>query len=240
MKEDESISLDPFGVRGLADAIKIGMQAAIDFLNRICGPVADEFGLLLRDKVSYWRARNTVNIVQKAEKRLNAYPESEKKYAHPRLVASILERGSWVDNEQVQEMWAGLLASSCTEDGRDEGNLIFINILSQITSTQAIVLNHCCKEAEKKVSKAGWIDAKGFIITLEKLKELTGVSDLHRLDRELDHLRSLGIISAGFNPETTDADITPTALALQMYVQCQGFTGSPIEYFGLEQSDQEK
>jgi hypothetical protein len=130
-------------------------------------------------------------------------------------------------------MWAGLLASSCTEDGKDESNLIFINILSQLVGTQVVILDHCCKSCGKRVSKGGWLEPQLLSMTLKELIDLTGISDVHRLDRELDHLRALELIQSGFDPSSTLANVTPSALALQMYARCQGFSGSPIEFLDL-------
>jgi len=80
---------------------------------------------------------------------------------------------------------------------------------------------------------------------LQKLQEITGCTDLHRLDRELDHLRSLELIGSdifggGFSTDSTDANLTPTGLALQMYVRCQGFIGPPNDYFGIEITNEKK
>jgi hypothetical protein len=237
MGEKESTSFDVFGIRPVGAAVEACTKGAVDaagaFLSRICLPAAEEFGLALRDRVSVWRAKNALKMLQKAEEKLNANPEAEKRHAHPRLVAATLENGSWVDEELVGEMWAGLLASSCTEDGKDESNLIFINILSQLVSTQVIILDHCCKSAKKAVSPGGWLYAEILDMTLEELIKLTGISDVHRLDRELDHLRALELIQSGFDPTSTLANVTPSALALQMYARCQGFSGSPIEFFDL-------
>lgn len=135
-------------------------------------------------------------------------------------------------------MWAGLLTSSCSEDGKDESNLIFVNTLSQITSTQATILNYACENADKGITQAGWIESPGaFTVTLEDIVKLTNVSDFHRLDRELDHMRALELIEEGFDPDSTTANITPTPFALQLYVRCQGYLGSPLEYFGLQAND---
>jgi len=59
---------------------------------------------------------------------------------------------------------------------------------------------------------------------------LTNISDIHRLDRELDHLRSLDLISqysGGFSPSSKelDADISPSSLALNLFVRSQGYRG---------------
>ncbi len=53
---DEKSSVDLFRIKPLGEAAKIVTQAAVDgagaFLGRICLPAAEEFGLLLRDKVA--------------------------------------------------------------------------------------------------------------------------------------------------------------------------------------------
>lgn len=219
--------------------MKICTQGAIDgasaFLGRICLPAAEEFGLLLQDKVSNWRQTNTVKMLQKAEKRFNKFDGNTGKRAHPRLVSKIIEQASWVDEDLVQSMWGGLLASSCTDDGEDESNLIFTSILGQITSLQARVINYSCGNAKIHITRAGWISAEEMLLVeLKVIEEITECSDFHRLDRELDHLRALQLINGGFDPHSTNADITPSALALQLYVRSQGYLGSPIEYFGLE------
>jgi hypothetical protein len=63
-----------------------------------------------------------------AEKAIEIIPENGLFQAHPRVLHEIIENASWVDDEEVQAMWAGLLASSCTEDGKDDKNLIYIYI----------------------------------------------------------------------------------------------------------------
>ena len=250
MDEKESKSLDIFGLKPVSDSIKTVTQAMIEaasaFLSRICLPAAEEFGLLLRDKVHHWRETNKVKILQKAEEKLNKFSSKEDKHAHPRLIAEILNKGSWVANAEIQDMWAGLLASACTNDGSDESNLIFINILAQLTSLQANILNYGCENAKKELAKAGWITSGDqLMVSLGELQTITGCSDFHRLDRELDQLRNFGLIgyglgSGGFGPDSTDADISPTGLALQMYVRCKGFIGDPIEFFGLARTEGEK
>lgn len=242
MENGENKSLDILGVKPVADSMKICTQAAIDgasaFLGRICLPAAEEFGLLLQDKVRNWRQNNSVKMIHDAEIKFNKFNGNIEKHAHPRLVSKIIEQGSWVDEDMVQAMWAGLLASSCTEDGKDESNLIFTSILGQITSLQGRVVNYSCENAKIYITQAGWIAAEEMLVVdLKVLEKITECSDFHRLDRELDHLRSLELIQGGFDPNSTNADITPSALALQLYVRSQGYIGSPIDYFGLEKKN---
>ncbi len=63
--------------------------------------------------------------------------------------------------------------------------------------------------------------------------EISGINEIHRLDRELDHLRSLELISVGFNVDDKNlvADISPTSLALNLYVKSQGYNTDPALYW---------
>lgn len=79
---------------------------------------------------------------------------------------------------------------------------------------------------------------------MEELVRVSGVADIHRLDRELDHLRALGMIDGGFAflefaSAVDTVNVTPTALALHMYVRCQGVRLTPGEFFGVRTTTSE-
>lgn len=233
---------DVLGIAPYGEAVNTLAKGAVEgasaFLKRICLPAAEEFGYLARDRVHAWRINNTARMLQKAEDKLGAGPASGK-HAHPRLVCKAIHQSSWVDDDQVQDMWAGLLTSSCVEDGRDESNLIFMDLLSQLTSLEACVLDHSCNAATKKISLSGLVVAEGPQCSADQLLNRCSISDINRLDRELDHLRSLDLIHTGIPVDSVErlVDLTPTPLALYMYVRCQGSSLSPIDYFGLALPD---
>ena len=234
-----SNSLDIFGLKPIAEAAsaltKGGIDAAGAFLGRICLPAAEEFGLMLRDRVSAWRAQNAAAIANKAERISTAKGTPVEYHALPRLVGSILAQGSWTDSDEVQDLWAGLLASSCDASGTDESNLMFVDLLTRLSVSQVRILRHAVSGANKTASGAGWLLADQFSVECNELLTIAGLADLQRLDRELDHLRSLGLLDlhAGFNPQTTFANVTPSALALHMVARANGHRGSPLEYFGI-------
>ncbi|HAS8124546.1 TPA: hypothetical protein I7665_20895, partial [Vibrio vulnificus] len=152
--------------------------------------------------------------------------------AHPRIVYSTLENGSWAEDDFMQNLWAGLLASSCSRDGKDESNLILIGLLSQLTSNQAKIVTHICTVANTYKSKSGFIACDPIVLDANELLKISGINDIQQLDRELDHMRSLELIHEGFHPNHLQADVTPHALCLQLFVRAQGYVGSPIDYFG--------
>jgi hypothetical protein len=153
------------------------------------------------------------------------------------LVAAVLEHGSWSEEKTLQEFWGGLLASSCSANGSDDGNIIFTNLLSQLTSLQAYVLEYACVNCIKQIGANDLITpAADLTIDLETLQKVAGTRDVHRLDYELDNLRRLELISKGFHPNIEEIDITPSGLALNLYVRCQGFQGTAVDFFGLTPS----
>ena len=96
---------DLFGLAAYGEALNTLAKGTVDgagaFLNKICLPAAEEFGLLLRDKVSGWRAKNAIEITQKAEQILTDQDVSDV-HAHPRLVMKIISEGSWTNDERVK------------------------------------------------------------------------------------------------------------------------------------------
>lgn len=232
-------SLDVLGVKPIADSVNTLTERTLDgasaFLSRICLPAAEEFGLLLKDRVSSWRAQNAVAIANKAQALLDSQIQGLVVSAHPRIIYSALENGSWAEDDFMQNLWAGLLASSCTSNGKDESNIILINLLSQLTSNQARIIAHICQNSSKYMGKGGFITCEDFHMEPEELLEISGIDDIHQLDRELDHLRGLELITAGFDVNGHTADMTPHALCLQLFARAQGYTGSPIEFYDAKE-----
>jgi hypothetical protein len=233
-------SLDILGIKPIGNAVEKTTSKTLDgasaFLSRICLPAAEEFGLLLQDKVKSWRSNNAKKILEKAEEKLSKESELNDKKAHPLIVWKILENGSWCDHEELQSIWAGLLASSCDKTGQDDSNNMFINIISQLSEVQVKIINYACANATMKLTKTKIVRAEKLKIDVEDLKDITKIDCINRLDRELDYLRSISIINeleGGFDTEHLVANITPSDMAIQLFIRCQGFIGDPKEYFGL-------
>jgi hypothetical protein len=242
MPENKPNAIDIFGLAPFGSAIEIavgrGLDGASALLSRICLPAAEEIGFYLRDKIKDYRERNIINITSKAEALISYHHQDRDVLIHPRLLFKIIEDGSWIEDETVQTMWAGLLSSSCTNDGSDDSNLLFIDILSQITLCQAKILLYACNNCEVSLSEGGWLEIEHDVtIDLAELKSITSVNDSQRLDRELDHLREIGLIGGafigGFHLRDHTATITPTSFALHMNARCQGYSGPPEVFYNL-------
>ncbi|MDF2192079.1 Abi-alpha family protein [Paraflavitalea sp. CAU 1676] len=235
---------DLLGVQPIAEAVDTAVtfstEAAKGFLKRVCAPALEEIGLMLKDQVRSWRLNNILRILQKAKGKIDFENEQLHIKAHPRVALSIIDNGSLNDSDEIQELWAGLLASSCTKDGQDDENLIFSDLLKQLTVIEARILKYSCEKASKVVYPNGLLFANSLNVTCEDLFKICVIDDIFRIDRELDHLRTIGLIggpiSGGFDfgdHFLNNADITPTALALNLYVKSQGHNGNPAKFWNI-------
>ncbi len=229
----EGIGIDSVGkiAENITDAT---IQGTSTVLGRICLPVAKEIGLWLRDKMKLYRSYNIINTIEKFERKRFQNNVEDNACANPRIIHEIIENCSWAEDPMVQDLWAGLIASSCSEAGTDDSNLIFVNIISQLTKIQALIIRYICEISVKCKFRNGLIVSKDLIVIASDLTSLADEIDIQRLDLEIDQLRHLGLItpSSGFNDsDTVNLEVTPTAVALHMYTRCSGSRLSPVDYF---------
>ncbi len=232
-------------MKGFADSTKILTKGAVEgageFLSRICLPAAKEFGLLLKDHVKEWRNQNALRIIIEAENRAKRTHNNKEVHAPPRVVADIIDKGSWSDEEGIQVMWAGLLASACTETGDDDSNIIFSNILSQLTSAEAkfikwMIENPVLEFTNEYFHKV-YVPHKHSEQVLLKVMGLTSPDIMHG---QFQHLKTLGLV----DDIIVHADdfheahhcyvlIFGTALALRFYARCSGSAESIWHFYKL-------
>lgn len=213
------------------------LAEAVAFLTRICPAAEEKVRSLLFGGTSNIRSLSGVQIALKAEEILVGLPDAEKMRALPRLVVRVLEDGSWASDESIQHMWSGLLATSCTKDGNDESNLPFVEAFSQLAATHVHVLAAGCSRAEKTASEDGSVRALPLVCSRDEIIKTTGWHDLVRIERDLEHMRELGLLerngkSASFSA-LNEANITPTPLALELYERCNGHRGTTHDFYGM-------
>lgn len=125
---------------------------------------------------------------------------------------------------------------------KDDSNIIFVDILKRLSSVEARVLAYACKNCPKVIYPNGLIVAGTIRINFQDLVSITGIEDVYRLDREFDHLASLSLFSEsywsarGFSIEDNSftADITPSALGLNLYYKTHCYKCSIAEFWQNE------
>jgi hypothetical protein len=238
---EPSKSLDILGIKPVGDAALIVTKATTEgagaFLGRICLPAAEEIGFLLQDKVRAWRAEQAIKITARAQEKYRAAFGEADRHAPPRLIGSILEHGSWEDDNRVQEMWAGLMASSCTKDGKSQDNLIFINLLGSMTASEAKLIAFTCEAVKKRRTSTGLLLAEGREFTMEELMTGSEIAEILVLDIAIDHLCQLGLLAMGSSLSLDHHSphlLIPSSIGLHFYARCMGHATSVFDYYEVE------
>lgn len=237
---------DIFGIEPIGQAALQVTQATIEgvssFLGAVCKPGLEELGFMIKDKVRQWRLNNMMRVLDKARGRMCFDGRELNLCANPRVGLSIMECSSEVDDDELQELWAGLFVSSCTPNGRDDSNMNFVDLLRRMSSVEAKILDYACANCGKRLFPNKLIMAEDLSVQFGELVKITGIDDLYRLDSELDHMRSIEILfhgdslisGGGFNAsdDKLEAIITPSPLALNLYYKTHSIGVSPIVFWG--------
>jgi hypothetical protein len=114
-------------------AVKI-LANVSDLLNKLAAPAAEQIGRLLGYKLHPYTVMNFVATMKKTERilRTAGLPANP---VPPRLLLPIAEGSSIEDNESLQELWAGLLATASQQG--DSVSPSFIETLKQLTPDEA-------------------------------------------------------------------------------------------------------
>jgi len=230
---DEPQGKDFFGIRPWGETARELVTGAKGALNRLFGPAADEFGLLLAQRVRFWRLKNAVEILKKAD----ALLKEAGLIANPRVGYRILEEGSWCDDEFLQDMWAGLLASSCTDEGKDDSNLVFVHILSQMTSLEARLLSMALDNMRGGFDREGWTGlCSAWNTDFATLCREVDISDKRMVERALEHIdASLGLADVHiFRNQVT---LLLGHLAAELCLRGRGIRLSLSEFFAQKEKE---
>jgi hypothetical protein len=211
------------------DAVELARLArAFAFLSRICPQAAEGVMQFIHSGLTKARTANAVQILLRAEGLLPPDSDDSRFGARPRIVAKILEVGSWAEEEWIQQLWAGLLATSCNAEGGDESNQSCVDLFSKLAAVHVRIFRFACLRATNILSIARPFSSPPVICTREEIMEITGSRELLRIERDIQHLRDLGVLEDNAKSAQSsghyEANITPSSVGIHLYARCKGFS----------------
>jgi hypothetical protein len=211
------------------------MAEAVAFLSRMCPGAAEIVGQLARGSLSNRKLANAIAIVLKAESLLATVTETLR--ANPSLVVRILEDGSCADEDWLKSFWGGLLAASCSVEGKDQSSQVLVELFSQLTTFPIRILTVVCMRATKVISESGVMSAKPLACRVEELTQSTG-SRGAQIERDLERLCELGLIAKRDSNSlallgTDEVQITPTSSGLELLARCNGHRESLRSFYAV-------
>lgn len=134
-----------------SSALEKGIDLAKDFLDKLVMPAVEETGLLLKDKVTLWKFKNQVQMLNKAKVYCEKNNISTKQISL-KLLCPLLDYSGIEEDEILQDKWAILLSNMVDSDQNIE-NHVFPYILSQLSTNEFLVLEKVYDDKLARIEK---------------------------------------------------------------------------------------
>jgi hypothetical protein len=169
-----------------------------------------EFGLLLKDKISYWRYKNQVNTILRAKAFLDAKgldPAEIQDCIDPEIVVPLIETASTTASEPLPDLFAGLLAASLQDDHTNVVHKSYIQVLGNISSIDARILIAIKDMVDREIATGRTVKKGDSVvpvthrelgITVDSAKQALGIST-KRAILSFENVWRLGICDRGSN-----------------------------------------
>jgi hypothetical protein len=211
------------------------------FLSRLCPQATHDLKLVFREGLSNIRIAQAIRISNRAEAMLAAEPNFDRMRAPQSVVFRVVQEGSWAEDPTIQQLWAGILSTACTLMGDDESNLPYMDLLDGFASIDGRLFTEACVKSEKVFALSGAVSALPLMRTAQDLIKISGASDLMKIDRNMFQLANTGLLEPRIKQKyfsfDQDANLTPTALGLELFARGQGHRGAPHEYYQAVNSE---
>ena len=125
--------------------IETSFEIAKNFLQKIINPPLEELGLLIADNIKYWRFKNQLKILTKADEYIKKN-NIQVKQIPLKVLVPLLEGASLEEDNNLRDKWSALLVNY-VDQYKNIDTLIFPEILKQLSGNEARCLD---KMAEKK------------------------------------------------------------------------------------------
>lgn len=185
--------VDPALTGGMAVAKAVGNA---NLLSRLIGPLADEIGI---NWAEGYRRRNAAQVARKAAQRLGGQLDQAAS-VHARVAYRVLQDGSFVNDDVMQEYLAGLLAGSRTQAGDDDRAAYYVDLVARLPSSQ-VRLHHAVYAA---LASSGASDdyGEGTYLQLRTIfTPVTSVADVLGHPSDVDPADAVGEALTGLSRE---------------------------------------
>ncbi|MFY0253675.1 hypothetical protein ACDQ55_06930 [Chitinophaga sp. 30R24] len=129
-------------------AIEKGIDLAKDFLDKLIMPAIEETGLLIKEKVTYWKFKDQVKTLNKAKEYCDKNGISTKTISL-KLLCPLLDGAALEEDEKMQDKWA-ILLSNLVDSKQNIQNHVLPYLLGQISYEELSFLE---KEYQSKLRR---------------------------------------------------------------------------------------
>src|SRR4051794_22266706 len=134
---------------GAVIAQTLKMPAEINgLLQKLFGPAFEEAGGIYGDKIRVYRMERQIELLEKTKKILNDHNLTPKA-VNLKVLLPLMEAATLEDNSDMQARWAALLASAADDADDDSLHNTFVEIMKQLTPTDAFIIDAFYRQIER-------------------------------------------------------------------------------------------
>lgn len=197
------------------------------FFRLVFGDTSIELGGVINDYAKYFKYKNLLKIQDKISA-LHSKRKIEGKTIPipPRYAIPLIQEASLEDDDDIQALWAGLVANSTDPNRKINVKKIYIEILSSLDPIDVQIMQY--------FSKQGWhlfSEVPGGGIILEKLSVVLKHSE-EDIEISLQNINRLGCLIAELEP--TWNDVGKSSFGVLLKNKETTFRPSPLGFSLLE------
>lgn len=132
-------------VQEVAKTTKAGIEATEKlggFVSRIIGEPIDEVVGILKDKLKFVRWERQIRLTKRANEIIGERMiEGDLRIVPPKVALPIIENASLEENDELQDLWAHLIASAVDPNFNGTVRTAFVDIIKQLEVTDVHILN---------------------------------------------------------------------------------------------------
>ncbi|MEY4141473.1 MAG: hypothetical protein RL110_844 [Bacteroidota bacterium] len=121
-----------------SSTLEKGLEIATQFLDALIIPSISEVGLLLKDKVSFWRFNNQIKMLNRAKEICDKNNINPKEISL-KILCPLLDYAGLEEDVELQEKWS-ILLSNMVDSNQNIQNHVFPYLLSQISLNEFDIL----------------------------------------------------------------------------------------------------
>lgn len=131
-------------------------QDAGKFLKVVFGPASENIGGILSDQTRHWRASNIDRLANYWKQRVKERGIDEAALQHLPFgdAFRVIDAASMEDDDNVQQMWADLLANATDPSEAIQIKKVYIDLLKSLSGAEVIFLNFLWTAESKKQFKS--------------------------------------------------------------------------------------
>lgn len=167
---------------------------------------------------------------------------SDELRVHPRIFYHFYEKAPLITDSIIAECWTQLFLTSADEEGRNQDNLVYMNLLTHMTPQEVRLLDYCCYNATVSLpdakttfdgtDRACDIDSESIGPPYKDLVDIPGFRDIMDVDRSVQLLLSARLIYLielrHWSPyvvpwyQRSSVKFVPSSFGFKFYLRCKG------------------